>query len=320
MNRLLLQLSAWWPWVLSVVVLGAVVATYRDYGPNWDEAVQARYGELVIDYFASGLTDTRCNRFLNLRFYGPLVEVIPAIVYRQAGVDKYEVRHLFVALIGLTTIFALIRYCRVCQTSWLAGLAVLALVTMPRFYGDWFTNSKDVPFASLMVWSMYAVVTLFLCRRFTWMGVLSCSLVFGLTLGVRPGGLPLLATYFVGVGVLWYLCADPEQRRVCNPHAALRLAMQSLAVFAIAWLIMILPWPWAHQNPIANPMEAMRVAASFPTSYPVLFEGRFVPSHAMPRRGHGSRVGGSGLTWRITYHYHLFAFVDNAPGRVLGWP
>ena len=38
----------------AVLVLGAVatvVATHRDYGVTWDEGVQARYGELVVDYF-----------------------------------------------------------------------------------------------------------------------------------------------------------------------------------------------------------------------------------------------------------------------------
>lgn len=282
MKRSLSRLSAWWPSVLSVVMLSVIIATYRDYGPNWDDAVQARYGELVIEYFTSGFTDTRSNRFLDSRFYSPLVEVIPAIFYGQSGEHKYEIRHLFVALIGLTTIPALIRYCRLSQTSWLAGLAVLAFVTMPRFYGDWFTNSKDIPFASLMAWSMYAVAAMFMRRQFTWTEALNCSLAFGLTLCARPGGFPLLATYFVGAGLLSYLCAGAERQRAFNRRAALRLGMQGLSIFAIAWILMILPWPWAHQNPIANPIEAM-LTLSFTTSHPVLFEGRMVLSNAVPR-------------------------------------
>lgn len=64
----------WWLWVVMLVGLAAVLATYRSYGSNWDEAVQAYYGELAVDYFRSGLIDRRVNRFLNLRFYGPLAK------------------------------------------------------------------------------------------------------------------------------------------------------------------------------------------------------------------------------------------------------
>jgi hypothetical protein len=38
-----------------------MLATYRSYGSNWDEAVQAYHGELAVEYFRSGLTDTRVN-------------------------------------------------------------------------------------------------------------------------------------------------------------------------------------------------------------------------------------------------------------------
>ena len=55
-------------------------------------------------------------------------------------------------------------------------------------------------------------------------------------------------------------------------------------IFSAAWAIMVLPWPWAHEAPLMHPIEAMRVAASFTSSYTVLFEGAGLSSDALPRR------------------------------------
>ena len=48
------------------------------------------------------------------------------------------------------------------------------------------------------------------------------------------------------------------------------------------WFMMILPWPWAHQNVLWNPIQAIRVATAFPALFPVLFEGAYVLSNELP--------------------------------------
>ena len=274
------MLDSWWWLALALLAgLAAVLATYRGYGSNWDEAVQARYGELAVDYFRSGLTDRRVNEFLNLRFYGPLIEMIPALLYGNATTGTYELRHLIVPLFGLGSLAAVFGYASLARVAGLPLFAVLALATMPRFYGDWFNNSKDVPFACLFALSMFALVALLRARPFAPGRVVACGLAVGLALDVRPGGFPVLALFFV-VAALLSLAFPPRDGRVPLATAAL----QGLGVFAVAWVVMVLPWPWAHQNPIAHPIAAMREAASFSTSYPVLFEGAMLNSSAMPAR------------------------------------
>jgi hypothetical protein len=269
--------SWWWLGLALLVGLGVVIATYRGYGSNWDEAAQARYGELAVDYFRSGLRDGRVNQFLNLRFYGPLVEMIPALLYGNAITGTYELRHLFIPLFGLATLAAVFGYASLARTPGLPLLAVLALATMPRFYGDWFNNSKDVPFACLFALSMFTLAVLFRTRPFTPWRVVACGLGFGLALDVRPGGFPLLVLFFVAAALL-VLALPTRDGRV----SLATVALQGVGVFAVAWVVMVLPWPWAHQNPVMHPIAAMREAASFSTSYPVLFEGAVVNSSAMP--------------------------------------
>lgn len=268
----------WWLGLVMLVGLAAILATYRGYGSNWDEAVQAHYGELAVDYFRSGLTDRRVNQFLNLRFYGPLVEMIPALLSPPAKSGSYELRHLVIPLFGLASLAAVFGYASLARVRGLPLFAAVGLATMPRFYGDWFNNSKDVPFACLVALSMYALAALVLRR---WAGpgaVVACGLAFGLALGVRPGGFPLLALFLVSALLLSFAVARGDAQRPLTTVLG-----QAAGVFALAWVVMVLPWPWAHESPLVHPVAAMREAASFTQSYPVLFGGATVSSSALPR-------------------------------------
>jgi hypothetical protein len=55
-----------------------------------------------------------------------------------------------------------------------------------------------------------------------------------------------------------------------------------LAFVVVSWVMMVLFWPWAHQNPLLNPIESIFVATHFPGKWDVLFEGGTVPSDQLP--------------------------------------
>ena len=143
-----------WTWCVTVAGALAVVVLFDEYGITWDEAVQARYGELVVAYFKSGFSDRRCNEFLNLRFYGPFFETLCAVVYSDAGDWKFEVRHLCTGLVGLLIVPGVIRFARCFSRPGVACFSSLTVLMLPRLVGHAFTNSKDIPFACGFVWSM----------------------------------------------------------------------------------------------------------------------------------------------------------------------
>lgn len=275
-------------------LLGILVVplTYDDYGPTWDEAIQARYGELAFAYFASGGEDTRANEYLDLRYYGPLVEMLPVLVGVREGAARYELRHLVLGLLALLVLPAAWSYGRLLGGVHTAWIALPAVALQPRFYGHWFNNSKDLPFAVLTVWFLYAVGLLIARRRPSWSNVLLAGALLGLAACVRPGGLPLLVAYLGsglllrGLGRELRQGAPGEAGRELTARlaAAIRSWGPRLAVLlALAWVILVLPWPWAHQAPFAHPLEAMRLTTDFPTTMPVLFAGETVPSDALPR-------------------------------------
>jgi hypothetical protein len=62
-----------------------------------------------------------------------------------------------------------------------------------------------------------------------------------------------------------------------------RSRLAALAVTVVgAWLIMVLPWPWTHANPLLRPLQAVAYGLGFPISYPVLFAGEVLPSVELP--------------------------------------
>lgn len=264
-----------------MLALLVVAATFRDYGVTWDEGVQARYGELVVDYFRSGLRDHRADQFLSLRIYGPPFEAAAALITAPFPDAKWELRHLLTALVGLLAVPGLMMCARAARMPWVGPLAAVALLATPRYWGDLFANSKDVPFAAAFTLAMAALATLVVSPGQRARRILLVGLAIGGAAAVRPGGLPLLAAMLLASLVL---SVGPAP----SLAAAARRGVDALAIgaaaLAVAWLVMIAFWPWAHVAPLRHPIEAMERAASLAKVYPVLFDGRVVPSNELPAR------------------------------------
>ena len=110
-------------WLLLLLAALGLAGIWQDYGITWDEGVQATYGELVLDYFASGGRDRSCNEYLNLHYYGPLFESATALVYRAVGRWKYEIRHAAIGLTALLTFVAVWRFGRLFGSGHVAAFS-----------------------------------------------------------------------------------------------------------------------------------------------------------------------------------------------------
>ena len=169
-------LASWWILALALVCLLGVFGTYGDYGITWDEGAQARYGEMVVDYFFSGTQDQSCNEYLDLKNYGALFEAGAATVYRLTGTHPYETRHLLIGLTAVLTLVGLMMFGRLWSDPWVSVLAGPILLMLPRFYGHAFNNSKDIPFACGFVWAMYAIARLTMSETLRWRDVILTGL------------------------------------------------------------------------------------------------------------------------------------------------
>src|SRR5438105_2949167 len=98
-------------WIVPAAYLLVALATFWQYGITWDEPVQSRYGQLALHYYASFGHDRSVDQFLNLRFYGPLFEMIPAAIAHFLPAWTYEIRHLCIVLAAAMAVAGAGRTC-----------------------------------------------------------------------------------------------------------------------------------------------------------------------------------------------------------------
>lgn len=265
-----------WTVLLLVVGLVGVACLFLDFGITWDETIQGTYGELVLGYFAAGLSGQEATELADLRYYGPLFETTVALIYQVTGWPAAEVRHFFIGLTALLGVLGLVRFAGLFRHAWLPVFAGLALLTLPRFFGHAFNNSKDIPYACFFVWALVAIGRLVKRRSLPWRDVLFAGGALGLCMAVRAGGMLLFGYLAAGVVlVLW----SGKPRDDWRPGVAVP---RLLALVGAAWLVMVAVWPWAHENPVLHPVRAFLQAADFSEAYPQLFEGRMVQSDQLP--------------------------------------
>ena len=274
--------------ILLLLALACTIAlTFRDYGITWDEPMQNRYGSLVIRYYFNALHGwfnlSPITSMLDFAYYGGLFDSVAAAIEHVSPFGEFETRHLLNALVGLFGIVGCWKMARLLG-GWSAGFWAVALLALTRYYGHMFNNPKDLPFAAGFVWSLYYLLAAVpLLPKIPWRLCMKLGVAIGLTLGVRVGGLLLLAYLaLLQGGYVLYLLVRTSGRTGLGAALA-DLGKRTLAITAIAWSIMLLLWPWAQAGPFTRPFQALSHFNSMPWNGTVLFRGLQVQAAALPR-------------------------------------
>ena len=243
--------------LIALVVLAILL--FRDYGISNDEEVQHRYGELIIDYYASGFRDTAVFNYKNLYLYGGLFDLVAVGLARLLPFDPFLIRHFLSAMIGVAGMAGVWATARLVAGPRAGLIALCAIAVCGPYFGGMFNHTKDVPFAAAVIWAVFFLLRagrdLPAPRRIDVIG-------FGLMLGAAPGlrAMGLLLIGYAGVMVLMSLPRPvrPGEATYFVAQSALRFAPAA----AIGYLIMIAAWPWAWLSPL-NPLRAIFSFAHF---------------------------------------------------------
>ncbi|HVP69156.1 MAG TPA: glycosyltransferase family 39 protein [Anaeromyxobacteraceae bacterium] len=271
-------------WDIAAVALlallsAAILATFAGYGTTWDEAYHLDYGDAILAWYGSWFQDRRALDFLDLYLYGGLFDAPTQLLARALPLGVYEARHLVNAVAGLVGVVATWRIGTIVggKAAGFASAAMLALT--PTYYGHAFANPKDIPFASLTAVALWAALaSARQVPRIPWPSVVAAGAASGAAMGVRVGGIALLG--WLGLAWVGHVAVrGPQSRwREAIPALAARFAVAA----AVAWIGMLVFWPWAQLAPFTRPFVALRAASHFQTVNPVLFDGRIVASNALP--------------------------------------
>ena len=264
-----------------VAVVAVVLFTYKDYAISNDEGVQHRYGELIIAYFASGFEDQRLFSFLNLYLYGGLFDIVAVGLSHVVAMDPYDLRHILCALTGIGGIAAAATTARMIAGPRAGLIAAISLTLCGAWYGSIFNHTKDIPFAAAMMGA-----TLFLFRIGRRLpsprigDVVAFGALAGAALGIRSLG--LLMVIYIGFAIatclLWPQQSDGRPRWRFATASVVAL----LPALILAYVIMIVAWPWAGLAPF-NPVRGLLAFTEFNYSIRTLLAGKVYDMADVPR-------------------------------------
>ena len=208
--------------------------------------------------------------------------MVAQLFAKLSPLGMIETRHLLIACVGLAgiVITGLIASEVASPRAGILAGAILAL-TPPWIGHAWF-NSKDIPFATAAI-----VVAWFATRIARRSGpprltdMLGTAIAFGTALAIRPGG------YFLAIyplcACLWAIAISRKDQDIQAVSQTARLTLARFAiVIALAWLLMLVAWPWAWSAPVVGPLVAMKFASRVPFTADTLFRGELVKPWAVP--------------------------------------
>ncbi len=281
------------PWtglyyLLFFVTLVIICCTFTDYGITWDEVERRINGDNTILWYTSFFEDawailpTRSS--YNGCFFDTVSQIPSNIAVLLTGSNLFETRHLCNALFGLLGLITVYRLGNLLSGPMCGFLAALILIITPRYYGHMFNNPKDIPFAVLYLLSIYYIIKTYKELPGLSRGqVIKLGLVIGLTMGMRVGGILLLI--YLGLFMLcreafrYYDTHDLNLLRKNIFHSILPFSF----VFLIAWVIMLIFWPWAQVSPILRPLETLFISTKFPEYTGLIFyNGQFINPTILP--------------------------------------
>ena len=262
---------------LFAIAGGAIL---DDYGMNWDETDQRRIARANADYilgvseYAVGVEQD--PPLPHNRYYGIAFEMPLLLAERALGLQDtrhiYLMRHLLIHLFFIAGGFvcAMLAY-RMLGSRWIALLAMLLFLLHPRLYAQSFFNSKDVPFAVMLLISLYLTHRAF--RKDTIGAFMLCGIGVGLAINLRVFGLMLPPMILAMRAIDLWQASGREERKYILASAGI------FASAAIAIVYIIHPYYW--DNPLRF-IEGVRVMSQHPTITPNLFMGEIYWSDAVP--------------------------------------
>ena len=271
----LLRRVPFWAQALALCALFAVagVAALDDYGVTGDEAAQRQMTRSNAYYISTG--DPVFIYYKDYRYYGIAFEMPLLLTERALGLQDsrhiYLTRHLLTHLVFIAGGFAcgMLAY-RMLGSRWVALLAMLMFLLHPRLYAHSFFNSKDIPFAAMLVIALYLAHRAF--RRDTIGAFLLCGVGVGLAINLRPFGVMLLPMILAIRAIDLWQAGRAERKRVLLTGAAFLAA-------ALATAYIVHPYYW--ENPLRF-VEGLRVFSQHPSLVDNLFMGEIYRSDAVP--------------------------------------
>jgi hypothetical protein len=271
-------------WLIRLFWLGLFVwvgLTFRQHGISNDEYVQHTYGQMLLDWYQSGFKDQDAFHYRNLYLYGGLFDIIAAALDPYIPIMIWDIRHLLSALFGLLGFYGVSRFAGLLGGPRLSLLAMILLFLTVSWSGTMFTHTKDVPFATCMLWALYATALVVRdMENVSGKAIVLLGFAVGGALGLRVGG--AFAVIYLILLVIARVLLDHRFERTPILSRLLRMVAVLLPAAVLAFVFMAMCWPWSVIE-ADNLLEAAKSFSHFDFNMQTIANGVVYNISEVPR-------------------------------------
>lgn len=271
-------------WLNRLIWLGLFVwvgLTFHQHGISNDEYVQHTYGQMLLDWYRTGFRDDDAFHYRNLYLYGGLFDIVAAWLEPHTNLWVWDLRHLLSAGFGLLGFYGVSRFAHMLGGLRLAVLSMLLLFLTVAWSGTMFTHTKDVPFATCMLWALYATALVVRdMENISGKVIVLLGLAVGGALGLRVGG--AFAVIYLILLVIWRVWLDHKHQHTPVFSRLWRMVLVLLPAAVLAFVFMAICWPWSVIE-ADNLLEAARSFSHFDFNMQTIVNGVVYNISEVPR-------------------------------------
>ena len=268
------------------LIFWVICKTFQDYGITWDEQYHQIYGNLIIEWYLSFFKDAAAVYHFFLVFYGGFFDALVQLLSYASPWDNIESRHFLGGIFGLWAVLMSYKIAQNISGVFAGFCAALFLIFHPVFYGHMFNSPVDIPFAALLLTTLYFMIASSdHLPKVPSKYLFGIGIAAGLALAIRIGGLLIIVPAFVVYRLLWLGSHWPQNKDHLGPFL-LNLAQNLVCILAIAWPIMLLWWPRAQVDPFLYPFKALYQTAHWnfnPEKLYIFFQGTYYKISDVPK-------------------------------------
>jgi tetratricopeptide (TPR) repeat protein len=287
-------------WQKIFIALSALSIVLMPYFSTWhgmsgDEWSLIIYGHDIYNYFFNGsdvaLDYDKQNwaQVAGLHYYGGLYDFTVTFLHKSlfASSDELTFRHIINSLIG-ALLFIYTGLLGKHFGGWRTGVLAFILIALsPRILGESMNNPKDIPFAFANVFFLYYLmkyIATFGNHKAQWKYAILMGIGFGLAMGFRIGGI-LMIPYTALFIAAYYLWDKHFQEKIKSNFSASakKILLNLAATFILGYIIGIMFWPWALQEPLSKPLEALEAMTHREVPIRMLYNGAYIMNNEVPK-------------------------------------
>lgn len=274
------MIKKYWPHFLFVIFLLVLIFhTYKDYGVVWDEKYYLNTGKYYVIEILNRLnikTNLEIGDFrpteLHLKSHGVVLDVMTVfstLLFREFTFANYHLMKALMAIVIFVLVGILVQ--RLTKNPLISLFSMILLFLSPRFYGDIFHNSIDIPTALLFT-LLVSYFIYYLDSEQNHVKQLGLGFISALAINQR-----IILGYVFILNFFIILLVDLSKKR-----SLFKFFLRSLVVVASTVVFMHLTHPYLFTHPIQGLKDMYLNSKSFQFTAANLFEGDLVWAYKLP--------------------------------------